>query len=115
MRTDELVSSTATGLAAKPAGISHALRGGVSVVGLHPRVPEPGAQLVQRWEIMLNLLEGHRQPVPRQILQQLGGPGIGLTRATPDNTGNDGVMQEKVIGIRCELNQAIVIWDRSLR
>lgn len=56
---------------------------------------------------MLNLSEGLRPPAPRQILQQLGDPGLGLARAIPDTDGNDGVMQEKVIGAGRQLDPTV--------
>jgi hypothetical protein len=70
----------------------------MSIVGLHVRMAEPGAQLVQGREIVFKLPEGRGPPAPRQVLQQLGGPGVGLSRAIPDYTGNDVVMKEEVIG-----------------
>jgi hypothetical protein len=77
------------------------------VVGLHRRVPKPSTQLVERREIVLNLLERSRPPASRQVLQQLGRPGVRLALAVPDNAGDDVVVQKEVIGAGLQLDQVV--------
>ena len=79
----------------------------MSVVGLYGRTPEPGTQFFQGREVVLDLPERRRPLAPRQILQQLGGPGVGLSRAVPDNAGQDVVMQEQVIDAGRMRDQAV--------
>jgi hypothetical protein len=79
----------------------------MAVVGLHRRVTEPGTQLVQRREVVLDVPEGSGSLAPRQILQQLGRPGVRLSRAVPDNAGDDGVVQEQIVGAGRQLKQAV--------
>jgi hypothetical protein len=69
----------------------------MAVVGLYRRMTEPGTELVQGGEVMLDLPERSRPPAPRQGLQQLGRPGVRLARAVPDNAGDDVVVQEQII------------------
>ena len=76
-------------------------------VGLDLRVPEPGAQLVQGREVVLDLSERRRPPAPWQGLEQLGRPSVGLSRAVPDYIGSDIVVQEEIIDAGRQLSQAV--------
>jgi hypothetical protein len=61
----------------------------MSAIGPYRRPAEPSTQLLQGSEAVLHVLEGPWLLALRQILQQFGRPGVGLSQATPDNAGNE--------------------------
>ena len=79
----------------------------MAVVGLHRRETEPGTQLIQGREVVLDVPERNRSLAPRQILQQFGRPDVRLARAVSHDAGNNGVVLEEIIGAGRELDQAV--------
>ena len=69
------------------------------------RMAEPGTQLLQRWKLCSMSRKGEGRSCRGQILEQLGGPGVGLAQAAPDDAGHDGVGEIEVIDAGRELHQ----------